>query len=483
MAACPFSLICLFSLLILLFTTDAGAGSSAATVTVPLNPLSTKHYLHHSDSDPLKILHSLASSSLSRARHLKTKTKPKTKDSNIGSNYSNSLIKTPLSVHSYGGYSISLSFGTPPQASTPFIFDTGSSLVWFPCTSRYRCADCNFPNVDPSRIPAFIPKRSSSSQLIGCQNPKCSWIFGPNVESRCKGCNPRNKTCPLACPPYLIQYGLGFTAGLLLSETLGFPSKTVPNFLVGCSILSNRQPAGIAGFGRSSESLPSQLGLKKFSYCLLSRKFDDAPVSSNLVLDTGSGSGDSKTPGLSYTPFYKNPVGSSSAFGEYYYVGLRQIIVGSKHVKIPYSYLVPGSDGNGGVIVDSGSTLTFMEGPLFEAVAKEFIRQMGNYSRAADVEKKSGLRPCFDISAKKSVYLPELILKFKGGAKMALPLENYFALVGNEVLCLILFTDNAAGPAPGGGPAIILGDFQLQNFYLEFDLANDRFGFAKQKCA
>lgn len=225
------------------------------------------------------------------------------------------------------------------------------------------------------------------------------------------------------------------------------------------------------------------MGLKKFSYCLLSRKFDDTPVSSNLVLDTGSGSGDSKTPGLSYTPFYKNPVGSSSAFGEYYYVGLRQIIVGSKHVKIPYSYLVPGSDGNGGVIVDSGSTFTFMEGPVFEAVAEEFIRQMGNYSRATDVEKKTGLRPCFDISGKKSVPVPKLILKFKGGAKMALPVENYFALVDNEMLCLILATDNVVGPHLGGGPAIILGDFQLQNFYLEFDLAYDRFGFAKQKCA
>lgn len=221
------------------------------------------------------------------------------------------------------------------------------------------------------------------------------------------------------------------------------------------------------------------MGLKKFSYCLLSRKFDDAPVSTNLVLDSGSGSGDSKTPGLSYTPFRKNPVGSSFAFGEYYYVGLRQIIVGSEHVKIPYSYLVPGSDGNGGVIVDSGSTFTFMEGPVFEAVAKEFIRQMGNYSRAVDVEKKTGLRPCFDISGKKSVRVPELILKFKGGAKMALPVENYFALVDNELLCLILTTDNAVG----GGPAIVLGDFQLQNYYLEFDLANDRFGFAKQKCA
>ncbi|KAJ4705376.1 aspartic proteinase nepenthesin-2-like [Melia azedarach] len=464
--SCPFALFCFFSLLTVTATT-------ASTITLPLTPISTKH---PSNADQYKILNSLASSSLSRAHQLKTKTKANSSSS------SSSHLKTPLFSHSYGGYTVSLSFGTPPQ-TMPFVFDTGSSLVWFPCTSSYLCSDCSFPNVDPNQIPTYIPKHSSSSKLIGCQNPKCSWIFGPNVQSTCKDCDGKSKNCTQGCPPYIIQYGLGSTAGLLLSESLRFPERTVPDFLVGCSVISNRQPAGIAGFGRSSESLPSQMKLKKFSYCLLPRRFDDAPVSSNLVLDTGSDSGDSKTPGLSYTPFYSNPIGLNSAFGEYYYVGLRKIVVGNKHVKIPYKYLVPGSDGNGGSIVDSGSTFTFLEKPVFEAVAEEFIKQMGNYSRATDVENKSGLKPCFDISGKKLVNVPELTLLFKGGAKMALPLENYFAFIGGrDVICLMFATDNVVGPQLSGGPAIILGDFQLQNFYVEFDLANNRFGYAKQKC-
>ncbi|KAK8477306.1 hypothetical protein V6N13_059676 [Hibiscus sabdariffa] len=469
MASLPF--ISSLSILIICTTLTSAA---TATIKVSLSP-----FPHHPSSDAYQILSNLANSSVARARHLKY---PNPKP-NAKTDAPSSFLKTPLFPHSYGGYTISLSFGTPPQALS-FIMDTGSSLSWFPCTSRYLCSECTFPNVDPAKIPTFAPKLSSSTKLVGCRNPKCSWHFGPNVHSRCQDCEPTSKNCTQACPPYIIQYGLGSTGGLLLVENLVFPQKTFQDFLVGCSVFSNRQPAGIAGFGRSPESLPSQLGLKKFSYCLVSRQFDDTGISSNMLLETGSGTGDAKTPGLSYTPFYKNQATSNLAFKEYYYVTLRKIVVGNKHVKVPYSFLVPGSDGNGGTIVDSGSTFTFMERPVFELVSKEFEKQMGNYSRAREVENMSGLGPCFNISGYKSVEAPELTFQFKGGAKMVLPLTNYFSLVGDDnVVCLTVITDNVVAQGSQGGPAIILGSFQQQNYYIEFDLANDRFGFAKKLCA
>ena len=202
-----------------------------------------------------------------------------------------------------------------------------------------------------------------------------------------------------------------------------------------------------------------------------------------MLLETGSGSSDAKTRGLSYTPFYKNQVASNPVFKEFYYVTLRKILVGDKYVKVPYSFLVPGSDGNGGTVVDSGSTFTFMERPVFELVSKEFEKQMGNYSRAREVENISGLSPCFNISGYKSIKVPELIFHFKGGAKMALPLANYFSFVGDDkVVCLMVVTGNVVDQGVRGGPAIILGSFQQQNYYIEFDLENERFGFAKQSC-
>ncbi|XP_050229994.1 probable aspartyl protease At4g16563 [Mercurialis annua] len=448
--------------------------ASPSTIKIPISPAITKH---PSSSDPLKLLNQLASISISRAHHLKS----------AKSDASSSPIKAPLFSRSYGGYSMSLGFGTPSQ-TVNLIMDTGSSLLWVPCTSRYLCDDCNFPNTDISKIAKFIPNLSSSTRIIGCANKKCGWIFGSTVLSKCPSCSSNPQNCTEACPPYIIEYGLGSTAGRLLSENLNFPNKTIPDFLVGCSLLSTRQPEGIAGFGRSSYSLPGQLGLSKFSYCLVSRNFDDSPVSSDLILEMGpSSSGDTKTAGVSYTPFLRNPGnnGSNPAFQEYYYVMLRKIIVGSKDIKVPYSFLVPsGSDGSGGTIVDSGTTFTFMEGHIFNLLSNEFEKQMANYTKAAEVEKQTGLKPCYDISGEKSdVLVPELIFQFKGGAKLQFALSNYFAFVDKGVICLTIVSDTSgSGGGVRSGPAIILGNFQQQNLYVEYDLENDRFGFKEQSC-
>ncbi|KAK9985938.1 hypothetical protein SO802_030889 [Lithocarpus litseifolius] len=450
---------------LLLASSSLSVAPNPTTFTIPLSPIFTKHQ----PSDAIKTLNSLASSSPTRAHHLKH---PKSKPP---------LTKTKVFSRSYGGYSISLSFGTPPQAIS-FLLDTGSSAVWFPCTSRYFCADCD---IDPSKIPLFIPKLSSSSKFIDCQNPNCARISSSNILSGCQQ----------ACP-FLFSYGKGTSSGLLLSETLDFPEKLFTNFLVGCSIFSTQQPpAGIAGFGRTPESLPSQLGLSKFSYCLISQRFNDTSESSDLVLYRGSSS-DAKTPGLSYTPFRKNPVSIDSALRDYYYVDLLKVIVGRKSVNIPYKYLVLENNANrhGGTIVDSGFTYTRMLKPIFDAVAKVFeaeMAEMGNFPRAsADVGALFDLNLCFNITGLKfeKIKFPELTFEFKGGAKLELPAANYFEPfdvffdVGNSTstfACLTIMSDSGQDL---DGPAIILGNTQQQNFYVEFDLENDRFGFRKQTC-
>ncbi|MBA0564943.1 hypothetical protein Golob_009849 [Gossypium lobatum] len=446
-------------------------------------PLTLTHFDANDPSrDPYQILSYLASSSLARAHHLKNPQITATATSDA-------TTTTPLFSHSYGGYSISLSFGTPPQI-LPFVMDTGSDFVWFPCTHRYVCKNCSFsPSSDQNvTIPSFIPKLSSSSRLVGCRNPKCSWVHHTN-KTQCDECRNSLTTqnCTQACPPYFLLYGLGTTAGVALSETLNLGDRTVSNFLVGCSIFSSRQPAGIAGFGRGLPSLPTQLKLHKFSYCLISRRFDDSPSSSTLILDSTSDM-DRKTNGLIYTPFIKNPiVRGKEAFQVYYYVGLRKITVGGRRVKVPRKFLSPGKNGNGGTIVDSGSTFTFMAREIFEPLAVEFVKQVKNYSRARDVEVLTGLRPCFDVKDMgKPVELPELRLHFKGGAEIALPLENYFTVVGEGVACLTVVTDGDVGGGKAvvghSGPAIVLGSFQMQNYYVEYDLRNQRLGLKPQLC-
>ncbi|KAJ8563451.1 hypothetical protein K7X08_031903 [Anisodus acutangulus] len=430
------------------------SSSTSTTITIPLSLFNI-----NPSQDLYSNLTHLASISLARANYIK-----KSQDSSVST--------TPLYPHSYGGYSITLSFGTPPQ-KIPFIMDTGSNFVWFPCTKKYLCTNCS------QSIPTFIPKSSSTARVLGCMNPKCGWIHSKtNPKSRCQDCSGPN--CKQICPPYIILYGSGSTGGLALVETLDMSNKKIPNFLVGCSMFSSLQPAGIAGFGHGLASLPSQLGVKGFSYCLVSHKFDDIGKSSNLVLDFKG----EKTANLSYTVLQKNPVvAGRNALSMYYYVGLRKITVGGQKVKIPYKYLKPDSNGNGGSIVDSSTTFTYMNRGVFEPVINAFVNQVKGIPRTESIEKITGLRPCFNISRQEKVSLPELKFHFKGGAEMALPLANYFSIAGEtDVICLTMITDSAFGPELSTGPSIILGNFQMQNFLVEFDLRNEKFGFRQQVC-
>ncbi|KAI3450757.1 hypothetical protein Pfo_007422 [Paulownia fortunei] len=451
--------------IVLICSFSPSISSSPTTSTIPISLFNT---IPH--SDPFQRLTHLASTSIARAHHLKNPQNAPTST-------------TPLFPYS-GAYSISLSFGTPPQ-SIPLVMDTGSSFSWFPCTKRYVCRNCS---VSSTGISSFIPKQSSSAKVLGCMNPKCGWVhksFDPH--SSCQDCQLTKTNCTQICPPYIILYGLGSTGGIPMVETLNMPHKKIPDFLVGCSLFSSNQPAGVAGFGRGNSSLPSQLGLKKFSYCLVSHKFDNSPKSSLLFMDPASDSG-RKTEKFSYTPLLKNPVlPGSTALSDYYYVGLRKITVGGQKVQVSYQQLSPDSNGNGGTIVDSGSTFTYMNQAVFNVVADAFSEQVKEYKRAENVESLTGLRPCFDVTGHKAVKMPELKLHFKGGAEMALPLENYFFAVSDDqklVVCLTMVTDNTLlGPELISGPSVILGNFLMQNFHVEYDLRNERLGFRQQSCS
>ena len=48
--------------------------------------------------------------------------------------------------------------------------------------------------------------------------------------------------------------------------------------------------------------------------------------------------------------------------------------------------------------------------------------------------------------------------------------------------CLTIVSDDVAGQGGAVGPAVILGNYQQQNFYVECDLENERFGFRSQSC-
>eukprot|EP00253_Pinus_taeda_P032849 PITA_32849 len=182
--------------------------------------------------------------------------------------------------------------------------DTGSDVVWAPCTTNYTCNDCS------GYITVFYPRRSSSHAPIKCADPKCKDL--------CEtwGCVESFKKCSRICPHFSLTYGKGNATGRLLSDTLTLPledgrRRKIKHFAIGCSGISN-QVAGIAGFGRGGLSMPSQLGPlfgDKFGYCL-------DYVNNNSKIVVGNKAVPRDMP-LTYTPLLFNPV-NPSASSHYY---------------------------------------------------------------------------------------------------------------------------------------------------------------------
>ncbi|PON97404.1 Aspartic peptidase [Trema orientale] len=271
---------------------------------------------------------------------------------------------------------------------------------------------------------------------------------------------------------------VGSTFGNFITETM---EGLVPEFLIGCSNNSTQLPLGHAAFGDGKPSLPSQLGLKKFSFCLLSHYYDDSSTHSDVVFDDETSYDD-----LNYTSLIKNLSEGPEVrhFSGYHYLNLQGIVVGDTRIEVPEGSQLPGRDGNGGTIIDTGTPFTFLERSIFEAVRQEFETQMGNYTRAPD---QGVLGPCFSTVDQDITNLPLLTFIFEGGVKMEFPTQNYFLLDDKfGVVCLSLTTDviSGVGPSVGlsGGPVVIMGNYLLMDFFLEFDSLKSRLGFKREHC-
>ncbi|XP_059073546.1 aspartic proteinase nepenthesin-1-like [Cryptomeria japonica] len=353
--------------------------------------------------------------------------------------------ETPIRVGN-GEFLMNIAVGTP-SVSFEAIVDTGSDLMWT------RCMPCQ--NCYNQPTPIFDPSRSSTYSTIPCNNSLCNALTTFKT-----GCNP---DCT-----FQYSYGDGSsTSGDLGKESFSIGSGSDSMFAgiaFGCGHDNegfSQQGAGLVGLGRGPLSLISQLGSKvdnKFSYCLL--PITDSPSQTSPLIFGESAS----LRGANTIPFIKNNVNPS-----FWYIPLTGITLNGKPVNIPPGIFDLQSDGGGGVIIDSGTTLTFLFEPAYTPL-KEAIESAIDLTPADG--SSVGLDLCYETSGQ--VTLPSLAFNFEGGVNYELPQENFFTRASDDLLCLAMKSSS--------GMVSIFGNIQQQNFQILYDNAQNTLSFKPTKC-
>ncbi|KAI3448974.1 hypothetical protein Pfo_005639 [Paulownia fortunei] len=353
-----------------------------------------------------------------------------------------------------GEYLMKFSLGTPP-VETLAVADTGSDLTWIQCKSCTLCFD--------QKAPLFEPIRSSTYKPISCSFNPCSAILGRAY------CDGFNGICR-----YTIAYGDGsFSRGYLATETITLDSTTgetvaIPNVAIGCGHHDHGTfgagASGIVGLGGGKASLITQMGSLirgKFSYCLAPYLGETSKPSKMSFGDDAvvSGDGVATTSVVAKTPH------------TFYFLTLEGITVGNQRIDFYSPSSSNGSKelGEGNIIIDSGTTLTFLPWELYYQVIAAVKRQM----KLKEVDDPEGLLSLCYLSTDVAVEVPEISVHFRG-ADLKLKPENTFVKTSQSCVCL--------GFAPARSVAIY-GNLAQMDFLVGYDLKNKTLSFKPTDCS
>ncbi|CAM6126042.1 unnamed protein product [Calypogeia fissa] len=393
-----------------------------------------------------------------------------------------------------GEYMVQMQIGTPPKPVL-LILDTGSGLTWIQCKQCVQCA--------PQQEPLFDPSASSSYTSLSCQSPHCL-----NTSSQFQ-CNTINNTCE-----YGVQYGeSSFTTGVVSKDILQLQdgSVMVTDFVFGCGIFTMGDfvgNSGLLGLSRSNISFPSQLGMqhpmfgRKFTLCFNGLANSLKSSSAKGFISFGNSSGTSNSSGpphngtdpsnesqqtMVYTPFAATPFPT-----QFYYIGLEGISVDGARLPINSSVFELDEHGDGGTVIDSGTTLTLLNPQAF-LVLRDAFRSAGVARRKLPELSAVGFNStghvidtCYQFDGyggndtsnsslggrrrPESSAVPSIALYFVGGVELVLPPDSVLFPFEEGLYCLAF-----ASTMMDLGINVI-GNIQ-QNLRIEYDLENSRIGF------
>ena len=178
-------------------------------------------------------------------------------------------------------------------------------------------------------------------------------------------------------------------------------------------------------------SLISQLGPSegtKFSYCLMST--NDSPSKTSPLFIGQSVS-------LKAMTVRSTPIFTSTLNPTFYYLSLEGINVGGRLLNIRAGTFDLQSDGSGRLIIDSGTTVTWLQSHAYDLL-RNALKSSINLPHADG--ENIGLDLCWNGSS--TADFPIVTFHFRG-ADYDLSIENYILFDDSGVICLtMLAADN-----------------------------------------
>ncbi|XP_077229774.1 aspartic proteinase NANA, chloroplast-like [Tasmannia lanceolata] len=375
-------------------------------------------------------------------------------------------FEMPIFSGAYSGtgqYFVRFLVGTPAQKFL-LVADTGSDLTWMNC--RYRCRNCMNPGKGRElRRRIFNPDESSSFDPIQCSSAICKTSLPFSLTM-----------CPTPASP--CQYNYGYEDGSNAQGFFANESATIitsngrkakfKGIIIGCSSAfggsSFREADGVLGLGYSPTSFAVKATEKfggKFSYCLVDHL---SPRNASNFLIFGGCS--SSKPAMRYTKLLLE-----KQLEPLYGVQVLGISVGGILLRIPL--VVWDVSSQGGVILDSGTSLTMLVEPAYRAVMSALSEPLMGLAR---VEVKP-FEFCFNSRVGYNEGLvPKLVVHFSGSARFEPPVKSYVIDVAPGVKCIGFLQNSWPGLST-------IGNILQQNFMWEFDIRRGMLGFEPSTCA
>ncbi|WJX28207.1 hypothetical protein P8452_16956 [Trifolium repens] len=327
-----------------------------------------------------------------------------------------------------------ISIGQPPVPQL-LIMDTGGRIFWTMCTPCTSCTQYRGQMFDPSKSSTYFPSCRTPCYFDGCK-----------------------------CEPF--TYGVNYadnsgSSGTIGSDTLVFETgdegiTLLTNIKFGCAndIIYNSDPGynGVLGLGFNDDelSLVRQIG-PKFSYCIgsLTDKYYDY---NHLILGEGANL-------EGYTTHFEVHNGRN-------YVTMEGISVGENCLDIDPSTFEIKENGTGGVIIDTGSTISYFVEDVYKLLYNEIQNLLQGSLRKVRARRYPWML-CYSGSISKDLTgFPVVTFHLAGGADLVLDSLSLFQQTGDG-FCM------AVGPSSEFGfDFSLIGLLAQQSYNVGYDKPN-----------